>query len=193
MLFTRLITYCKRLSILAFCLFLCSACEKEQAAREPQAEQVAASKPEVSTPQITVAPTPATPSNIDVVENKLQIGNTRYLFVAAEHTPQELQALLERVDYITQSNTQAHDELDIALVIHGNNVDFFIQENYEQNKPLIDLAAKLDAFNVLDMKVCEWSMSQRGVSITDLPSFVDPVPYAPDEIKKLQTQGYINL
>ena len=68
-----------------------------------------------------------------------------------------------------------------------------MEKNYEKNKELVDLAAKLDAFNVIDLKICEKSLSSRGVSQDEIPSFIEPVPYAPDEIKRLTEEGYINL
>ena len=185
----------KSLSLVLLSLFFLGACDKGQdtaAPATPAAAKVDMPKTETVAPPVSTPPT--TPvTEAEIANKQLDIGNTQYLFIAAEHTPDELQSLLQRVEEITQSSSQLYDQLDIALVIHGENVHMFTEDNYEQNKMMIDLAAKLDALDVIDMKVCEWSMSQRGVSPTELPSFVDPVPFAPDEIKRLTEAGYINL
>ena len=56
-----------------------------------------------------------------------------------------------------------------------------------------NLAAKLDAFNVIDLKICETTMNNFGITRDEVPSFIESVPFAPDEIEKLSAEGYINL
>ena len=124
---------------------------------------------------------------------QIDIGNTRYLFVVADHTTEELKSLLLRADELARSGAADPDELDIALVIHGPTVGVFTEENYENNKEMIDLAAKLDAFKVIDLKICEMSMSNMGVNREQIPRFIESVPFAPDEIDRLKNNGYINL
>jgi uncharacterized protein len=124
---------------------------------------------------------------------QIDIGNTRYLFVVADHTTEELKSLLLRADELARSGTADPDELDIALVIHGPTVGMFTEDNYENNREMIDLAAKLDAFKVIDLKICEMSMSNMGVKREQVPRFIESVPFAPDEIERLKTNGYINL
>ena len=63
----------------------------------------------------------------------------------------------------------------------------------DANRQLIELASRLDAYDVIDMKVCEKTMSIRGVNRQDIPSFIESVPYAPSEIKQRLQDGYINL
>ena len=79
------------------------------------------------------------------------------------------------------------------MVIHGSDIDWFTHQNYEQNRQLVDLAARLDAYDVIDMKVCKKTMSDRGVKRKDIPPFIESVPYGPTEIKKRLLDGYINL
>lgn len=131
---------------------------------------------------------PASASGVQV-----EIGNTRYLFVLGEHSVVELEALLRRADEIAQTSLDHFDELDIALVIHGPSVNLFTRGTYPQNRELIDLAAKLDAFHVIDVKICEVSMANAGVSRSEIPEFIESVPFAPDEIRRLTAEGYINL
>ena len=79
------------------------------------------------------------------------------------------------------------------MVIHGPDIDLFKKDNYENNQQLIDLAARLDAYDVIDMKVCQRTMEMRGVEREEIPSFIESVPFAPTEIKERLNDGYINL
>ena len=85
------------------------------------------------------------------------------------------------------------EDIEIVLVLHGPDINLFTHNNYKDNKTLVDLAAKLDAFNIIDMKICETSMSSMGVSRSEVPVFIESVPYAPTEIRNLTDDGYINL
>ena len=42
-------------------------------------------------------------------------------------------------------------------------------------------------------KICETSMSSMGVERSEVPAFIESVPYAPDEIRGLGEEGYIKL
>ena len=121
------------------------------------------------------------------------IENKRYLFDVSAHTIEEMLALLERTQEVSETHPKDFEDLEIVMVIHGPDIDWFTKKNAGQNQSLIDLAARLDAYNVIDMKVCEWTMQNRGVKQDDLPSFIEPVPFAPTEIKQRLQDGYINL
>lgn len=121
------------------------------------------------------------------------IDNTRYFFDVSDHTVEELEALLVRIEEITDASPETFDRLEIVMILHGPDIGLFTRANYEHNRRLVDLAAKLDAFRVVDMKACEASMDSLGVNRGDIPAFIESVPYAPDEIRRLQEQGYINL
>jgi uncharacterized protein len=128
------------------------------------------------------------------VDNRqFKIDNTQYLFDVSDHTPEELEALLIRAEEIREMHAEGYDDLNIVLILHGPDINIFRQENYNQHKPLVDLAAKLDAFEIIDMKICETSMSSMGVERSEVPAFIESVPYAPDEIRRLGKEGYIRL
>ena len=124
---------------------------------------------------------------------QFNIGNTNYLFDVSDHSMEELQDLLQRVDEISRLDKAGHEDLQIVMILHGPDIEWFRRENYEQNRQLIDLAAQLDSYDVIDMKVCEVAMDNFGVSKEELPTFIESVPYAPDELKRLTNLGYINL
>jgi len=122
-----------------------------------------------------------------------EIENKSYLFVVKDHSIEELEALLVRAEEVSQSKPEDFEDLEIVMVIHGPDIDFFTNQNHENNGQLLDVAARLDSFNVIDMKVCETTMSMRGVERNDIPPFIETVPFAPTEIKNRLEQGYINL
>jgi len=122
-----------------------------------------------------------------------EIENKSYLFDITDHSLEELEALLVRAEEVSQTHPADFEDLEIVMIIHGPDIDLFTSQNYVENKQLIDLAARLDAYDVIDMKVCEKTMSLRGVDREDIPSFIESVPYAPTEIKQHLQDGYINL
>jgi uncharacterized protein len=125
--------------------------------------------------------------------SQFNIGNTRYLFDVSDHSPTELGALLNRAEEIRETHAEGYDDLNIVLILHGPDINIFRQENYNKHKPVVDLAAKLDAFDIIDMKICETSMTSMGVERSEVPAFIESVPYAPDELRRLGEEGYINL
>jgi len=126
-------------------------------------------------------------------KRQFNIGNTNYLFDVSDHSMEELEALLKRVEAISEFESTLYDQLEIVMILHGPDIEWFRQENYDQNRQLIELAKKLDNYDVVDMKVCKLTMEQRGVSRNELPAFIETVPFAPDEFNRLLGQGYINL
>lgn len=136
-------------------------------------------------------------SNSPVIEPtstpKIEIENKSYLFDVTTHTVEELEALLVRAEEVSQAHPADFEDLEIVMVIHGPDIDLFKKDNYENNQQLIDLAARLDAYDVIDMKVCQRTMEMRGVEREEIPSFIESVPFAPTEIKERLNNGYINL
>ena len=167
------------LGIAIFCL---SACESEIESTD--------NKPIVSSP--TEKETVIVQKEAPVITEP-EIENKSYLFVVKDHSIEELEALLARAEEVSQSKPEDFEDLEIVMVIHGPDIDFFTNQNHANNSQLIDVAARLDAFNVIDMKVCETTMSMRGVERQDIPPFIESVPFAPTEIKQRLQDGYINL
>lgn len=113
----------------------------------------------------------------------------KYLADIKLHTEAEISALLEKAEDYYQQHGDAVDT-PIQLVLHGSEVHFFRKKNYEQYKSIVDKAAKLDAFNVVDVQICETWMRYNDTNKSELPAFVDTVPLGPEEEKRLMSQGY---
>ena len=68
---------------------------------------------------------------------------------------------------------------------------FFTNENYARYKPLVDQAERLDAYDVVDVKICRSMMERQGIGSDDIPAFIEQVPYGPGEVQRLVRKGYI--
>ena len=118
----------------------------------------------------------------------------RYFFNVNGHSKEEVQKLLNRAQEIYDSLPEDQKRtLEIVLVMHGPDAQFFTKQSYEQNKSLVDSAAKLEAFGFIDLKVCAASARSQGIAEDGFPAFIEVVPYGPDELRALNQQGYTEL
>lgn len=109
------------------------------------------------------------------------------------HTPAEVVRVLERLEDVaaTDAGFPSHDP--VVLVLHGDEAAAFTRENYRMYKDAVDRAARLEAFGLLDVRICEQWMQSRGVMQTDLPSFVDTVADGMAEERRLEREGYVRF
>jgi intracellular sulfur oxidation DsrE/DsrF family protein len=108
----------------------------------------------------------------------------------ALHTLAELRQLLEQAEKIANDDTEYHTEEPISVVLHGEEIKAFVRSNYRMNKSLVDLAARLDAFKIIDVKVCKGWMGENGIMESQLPPFIEPVPFGAGERDRLEKAGY---
>lgn len=107
-----------------------------------------------------------------------------------QHSAEELHALLTRAESIAAGQDEYTTTEPIAVVLSGEEIELFKREKYRDHKSLVDFAARLDAFNIIEVKSCSTWMSQRGIESTDLPPFVENVPSAHQENIRLEKAGY---
>ena len=117
----------------------------------------------------------------------------RYVFDVTLHSAEEIDSLLARAEKLAQTTRTINSESGIALVLHGPEIAFFANKNYLKYKTIVDRAEQLDAKSVIEIKMCQTQMRNMGVKVDDIPSFIELVPFGPDEIKRLQRSGYISL
>ncbi len=174
-------------SALLFGILFLSACDQD--------EQT--STPTVIPPTMEPAPviTVSEPPPIVHIQTDSQftIGNKRYLYDISEHSIEELQSLLQRAEEITQTGRESFQDLEIVMILHGPDISWFTLDNYNDNKELVDLAMRLDTFDIIDLKVCETTMESLEIDRNQIPTFIEPVPFAPNEIKRLSDDGYTHL
>jgi len=108
------------------------------------------------------------------------------------HTAEELQALLTRAEELSRSVDYRNNE-PVRLVLSGDEIAIFVRSSYRGNKALVDLAARLDAFNVVELKVCQNWMARNQVETADLPAFLDPVTNGAEEVTRMQLEGYASF
>lgn len=113
------------------------------------------------------------------------------LFDINAHTVEELEAILHRVESLAQAPQTRGEPTEIALVLHGPEVAFFAVQNYAEYKNIVDLAAKLSAFQVIEVRMCQTMMQQMGIDSSDIPAFIEQVPFGPAEVERLVGEGYV--
>jgi uncharacterized protein len=124
-------------------------------------------------------------------EQGLQPGS-KIQAVVKLHTAEELQALLTRAEELSRSVDYRNNE-PVRLVLSGDEIAIFVRSSYRGNKALVDLAARLDAFNVVELKVCQNWMARNKVETADLPAFLDPVTNGAEEVTRMQLEGYASF
>lgn len=120
----------------------------------------------------------------------LDVGDEHWMAYLQAHTTDEVSAILGRAESLLDSAEGYPSQTPIALILHGEETWAFLKSNYATNRTLVDQAARLEAFNVIDVQVCETWMRDNGVSADQLPPFVSTVPYGPDVERELLEQGY---
>jgi len=119
---------------------------------------------------------------------------TQYLFDIYGHSATEVTALLNRAkDVYDNLSPELRVGLQIAMVLHGPDVAYFATDNYTQYRALVDLAASLDAFGFVHLKICVTSVRANGLESSRFPPFIELVPYGPAEITRLKSVGNVEL
>jgi intracellular sulfur oxidation DsrE/DsrF family protein len=115
-----------------------------------------------------------------------------YVFSVTVNTAQQLDVVLSRAeDLRALFDPRQHSR--IAIVLHGAELQLFEKRNYSSNQSVVERARALDQDNIIDIKACQTMMRTLHIEQNELPSFIEQVPYAPTEIKRLQQQGFTRL
>ncbi|MBY4678307.1 DsrE family protein [Marinobacterium arenosum] len=113
-----------------------------------------------------------------------------YLAEIRVHSPMEIEAILQRASSLVEQARDYNDFEPIVFILHGSEAEVFRAANRQRYRKLIDLAAQLDAFRVIDVKVCESWMRVNNVQRSELPAFIETVPFGPSEERRLKRQGF---
>lgn len=113
------------------------------------------------------------------------------LFDINVHTEEELELILQRVDALARGRDGEAQREPIALVLHGPEVAFFAARNHARYRDLVDLAAKLSAYELIDIRMCQTKMEELGIERGEIPPFIELVPYGPAESERLLQEGYV--
>ncbi|NIA02786.1 MAG: hypothetical protein GWO88_01040 [Planctomycetia bacterium] len=147
------------------------------------AEPIPSAMAESSDANISLSPLP-----------KEQNGSeTLYVFDVVVHKPEEMEKLLGRIEQLSSTITPNKDDPRLALVLHGPEIAFFTRKNYPQYMDMVDRAAALDKKGIIDVKVCDTMIRVLDIDASELPDFVEHVPYGPAEVERLIKQGFIKM
>ena len=101
----------------------------------------------------------------------------------------ELNGLLLRAESLFDSgDLKPGVDAPVAFVLHGAEAKLLLSKNYQANKPLVDLAARLSAFKVVNIKVCRTWMGGEGIKQSQLPPFISTVRFGTEEEQRLMKQ-----
>jgi intracellular sulfur oxidation DsrE/DsrF family protein len=107
------------------------------------------------------------------------------------HTIEELHVLMERAEKLAGSPRMDEQDAGLVLVLHGPEVEFFSTRNYLSYKDIVDQAARLDALEIVDVKICQEMMAVKGIARDDIPAFIEQVPNGQVEVDRLVSEGYV--
>jgi uncharacterized protein len=117
---------------------------------------------------------------------------TGYLARIEQNSPEELERALKRAEMLFLEGALKGQVDPAIFVIHGPEVAVFFKDNYPKYRSLVDLAARLTAFKVIDIRVCETRMGVLGRERNALMPFVGTVPFGPAEEQRLvDEEGYV--
>tara|TARA_B100000446_G_scaffold62752_1_gene59242 strand:- start:4328 stop:4768 length:441 start_codon:yes stop_codon:yes gene_type:complete len=108
-----------------------------------------------------------------------------YLAQLELQTSEELYSALLRAEMLFLEGRFLDQLPPATIVVHGPQVGVFFKRQYQQNKVVVDLAARLSAFGVVDISVCETRMGVMGRDRQELFPFVGTVPFGPAEEQRL--------
>lgn len=110
----------------------------------------------------------------------------RYVAEFEVHTAAEFMRLLRRAESLFLSGELAQSAgARVTFVLHGPEVRALLRQNYGSYRELVDLAARLSALGVVDVRACRTWMGGNSVDSTQLQPFVTTVAYGPGEVKRL--------
>ena len=116
-----------------------------------------------------------------------------YVFSVTVTSAQQLDVVLNRAEELRDLfDPDQHSR--IAIVLHGDELQLFQEQNYSTNMSVVERARLLDQDNIIDIKACQTMMRTLQIGQNELPSFIEQVPFAPAEIERLQVEeGFTRL
>lgn len=115
-----------------------------------------------------------------------------YVFGVTVSSAQQLEVILDRADSLRKLfNPDQHSR--IAVVLHGEELQLFQKDNYSANQSIVERARLLDQDEIIDIKACQTRMRELNIQQSELPNFIEQVPYAPAEIERLRNKEGFTL
>ena len=108
---------------------------------------------------------------------------------------EEFAQMLSRADALVQSGEVPLDgQPRVAFVMHGPGVRSLLRPAYLENKSVVDLAARLSALGVIEIRACETWMGGNAIDPNELQPFVGTVANGRIEVERLVSErGYVKF
>jgi len=110
-----------------------------------------------------------------------------FVFGVTVSSAEQLDVVLDRAEDLRALFKQG-DHNRIAIVLHGDELRLFQKNNYSSNQSLVERARLLDEDNIIDIKACQTKMRLLDIEQSELPGFIEQVPFAPVEIERLEKE-----
>ena len=122
-------------------------------------------------------------------------GAVKYVADIELQNSQQLSELLQRASQLLLDGVAAQDGIpEVSFVLHGPVIKDLLKQNYAGNLQMVNLAARLSALQVVEIKVCRTWMGLNDVEESDLQPFVVPVNLAGSEVERLrQKKNYLDF
>ncbi len=116
-----------------------------------------------------------------------------FVFSVTVNSVQQLDVVLDRAEDLRELfDPEQHSK--IAIVLHGDELQLFQKGNDNSNQSLVERARLLDQDHIIDIKACQTMMRILDIEQSELPSFIEQVPFAPAEIERLEKEeGFTRL
>ncbi len=118
-------------------------------------------------------------------------GDPRAYLAISPNGQEDLVALMSTLEDQLDEGLPMTDP--VVVILHGSEAVPFTSTGYAGNRPLVDQAARLSAYRLIEVRMCETWMKENEVAPEDIPAFVKTVPFAPEEIRRLDAEGYVSL
>ncbi len=110
-----------------------------------------------------------------------------YVFSVTVESAEQLNVVLTRAEDLRELfDPEQHSK--IAVVLHGNELRLFQKGQASLNRSVVERARMLDQDNIIDIKACQTMMRTLQIEQEELPSFIEQVPFAPAEVRRLQKE-----
>lgn len=116
-----------------------------------------------------------------------------YVFSVTVESAEQLDVVLNRAERLRDLYDPSQHSR-IAIVLHGDELQLFQKRNYSSNMSLVERARELDQHSIIDIKACQTQMRLLEIEQSELPNFIEQVPFAPVEIDRLERElGFTKL
>ncbi len=116
-----------------------------------------------------------------------------YVFGVTVTSVEELDVILDRADSLREL-FDPEQYSRVVIVLHGEELQLFQKDNYAANRSIVERARLLDQENIIDIKACQTMMRFLEIDQSEMPEFIEQVPFAPTELKRLvEEYGFTRL